>query len=201
VVLTHPHADHLNGLVQVLDRYEIGEIWESGADYPNPSYDTWKKEIQEKNIPDKLVVAGDSENFSDINFKVLYPLTSFENKKIDNLNNASVVTELKDGRIVFLFLGDLEKSAQSAILNTLPLVTVLKVAHHGSENGTSEDLLKVTRPAVAVIEVGEKNIYGHPHQATLNLLKKYLAQIYRTDQNGTVTISTDGQNYQVKTEK
>jgi len=198
VVLTHPHADHLTGLVGVIDKYQIGEIWESGVDYPSSIYDTWKAEIKTKNIPDKDVSAGENMNFGAENFKVLYPLHSEKNQTIDDLNNSSVITELDDNKISFLFLGDAQKEAQQNVLPFLHLTTVVKVGHHGSSNGTLEDMLKVTRPIIGVIEVGAKNTYGHPAPSTINLLKSYAVQIYRTDQNGTVEISTDGVNYQVK---
>lgn len=196
VVLTHPHADHLTGLIEVIRRYEIGQVWESGVAYPSSTYDAWKAEIKSKNIPDLDVQAGESKNFGSENFSVLYPLLSEKNKTIDNLNNSSVVTILNADKISFLFLGDLENQTQKEFINNLGQITVLKVAHHGSTNGTAEDLLKAIRPSVAVIEVG-KNNYGHPPASIISLLKSYAVQIYRTDQNDTVEISTDGQTYQV----
>lgn len=203
IVLTHPHADHLTGLVDVVERYEIGEIWQSGVEYPSKTYDAFKNDIKNKNITEKFVVAGDEKDFDggSVKFKVLYPLSSEKNKTIDNVNNASVVTSLENNKFSALFMGDLEKSGQSQIMNNLKNYTVLKVAHHGSENGLSEGLLKIIRPAIAVIEVGANNKYGHPAKTTIDLLKSYIVQIYRTDQNGTIIISSDGQNYSVKKDK
>lgn len=197
MVLTHPHADHIIGLVDVLQRYKIDEIWQSGIDYPSAIYDKFKNAIQKDNINNKFVVAGYSENFDGINFKVLYPLASLKNQKIDNLNNASVVTQLDDNKFSVLFTGDAEQDVQKQILPELTKVTVVKVAHHGSTNGALDDLYKITRPAIAVIEVGAKNTYGHPAPSTINLLKQYAIQIYRTDQDGTVEITSDGINYNV----
>lgn len=197
VVLTHPHADHLTGLLEVIRRYEVGEIWESGVDYPSGVYDAWKTEIKDKNIKETYVMAGESREFAPEKFSVLYPLSSEKNKTIDNVNNSSVITELTNNKISFLFLGDAEKQAQKQILPQIKLTTVIKVGHHGSANGTLDDLLKLARPAIAVIEVG-KNTYGHPTAEVINLLKSYAVQIYRTDQNGTVKITTDGVNYNVK---
>jgi competence protein ComEC len=110
-----------------------------------------------------------------------------------------MVTELEFNQFSALFTGDLEKTAQPQIYDKLQAVTVLKVDHHGSNTGTTDDWLKILRPAIAVIEVGAGNTYGHPHAATLNLLKNYAVQIYRTDQNGTVEIESDGATWQVKT--
>lgn len=203
VVLTHPHADHLTGLVDVILRYDIGEVWESGVEYPSATYDVWKSEIKNKNIPDKFVSASDEKDFNigAIKFLVLYPLSSLKNQKIDNLNNASVVTELKDGNFTSLFLADAEKSVQGKFLDKLSKTTIVKVGHHGSENGLLEDVLKVTRPAIAVIEVGKDNKYGHPAASTIALLKSYAAQIFRTDQDGTVEVDWDGTSYSVQTKR
>jgi competence protein ComEC len=200
VVLTHPHADHVTGLVDVLQRYKVDEIWESGAEYPSTIYDAWKTQIKNQNITDKFPIAGQEQDFdgSQIKFKVLYPLSSEKNKTIDNVNNASVVTELDFNKFSALFTGDLEITAQPQIYNELHAVTVLKVDHHGSNTGTNDKWLEILRPAVAVIEVGAKNTYGHPAPSTISLLKSYAVQIYRTDQNGTVEIDSDGTSYQVK---
>lgn len=198
VILTHPHADHVTGLLEVLDRYKVDEVWETGVEYPSATYDSWKAEIKNKNISDKKVTAGDEKNFGEVKITILYPFTSLENRNIDNLNNASIVNRLDYKKFSVLFTGDAEKDIQQKLLDKNIYVTVLKVAHHGSNNGLSEDLLKVVRPAIAVIEVGKDNKYGHPAASTINLLKQYAVRIFRTDENGTVEISSDGEGYWVK---
>ena len=198
VVLTHPHADHLTGLIEVANRFEIGQVWESGVVYPSSVYIKWQDLLKEKNIPSDYVAFGTEKSFNNnmAKFKVIYPLSNEKNLTIDNLNDSSVITELDDGKFSALFLGDAEVTTQAKFLDKLKKITVLKVGHHGSKNGTLEDLLKITRPDIAVIEVG-KNSYGHPAASVLSLLKQYAVQIYRTDQNGTVEISTDGSTYDV----
>jgi len=199
VILTHPHADHITGLIEVLNRYQVDEVWETGVEYPSSSYDEWKNKIREKNIPDKSVSAGEIKNFGSTKIEILYPLSPLQNNKIDNVNNASIVSRLDYGNFSVLFTGDAEKEVQQQLVDKNIYVDVLKVAHHGSENGLLEDFLTVTRPAVAVISVGAKNTYGHPAQSTINLLKKYAIRIFRTDQNGTIEIDSDGKDYEVKT--
>ena len=200
VILTHPHADHLTGLLEVLKRYKIDEVWETGVEYPSATYESWKKEISTQNIPDKFVKAGDEKEFNEVKILVLYPLSPISNQTIDNLNNASIVNRLDYKKFSVLFSGDAEKDVQTKLLDKNIFATVLKVAHHGSANGLTEDFLKVVRPAVAVIEVGQKNTYGHPAPSTISLLKKYAVRVYRTDQNGTIEISSDGEGYVVKTQ-
>ena len=199
VILTHPHADHITGLIQVLQRYKIDEIWESGVEYPSSIYDAWKSQIATQKIADDFVVVGDKKAFDDVSFKVLYPLSSLKNSKMDNVNNASVITELNYKDFTSLFLGDAEISAQDQILNSVKHSNILKVAHHGSTNGLDESLLKIVQPNISIVEVGAKNTYGHPAPSVINYLKSIATQIYRTDQDGTIEISSDGSNWQVNT--
>jgi len=198
VVLSHPHSDHLDGLIEVLKRYKVDEVWETGVEYPSGGYETWKKEISDKNIPDKFVVAGDEKNLGEVKITILYPLSSIEKKTIDNLNNASIVNRLDYRKFSVLFTGDAEKEAETQILKSNLYATVLKVPHHGSENGLIEDFLKIVRPAVAVISVSKDNKFGHPNGSLIEMLNKYAVRIYRTDQNGRVEIDSDGENYWVK---
>lgn len=198
IVLTHPHADHLTGLIEVVNRFEIGEVWETGVEYSSGVYDEWKNLIKEKGINNRFVMTSDENRFGDVRFLALTPLLNLKNQKIDNVNNASIVTELEYGKFTTLFLGDLESDEQEKILGQLKPTTVVKVAHHGAKNGLNESLYKITRPAVAVFEVGAKNNYGHPHAEVLDFLKSIATQIYRTDQNNTVQINSDGLNWTVK---
>lgn len=201
VILTHPHADHLAGLLAVLARYKVDEVWETGVEYPSSTYNSWQKEIQNQQIPDKLVKAGDVKDFNDVKIIVLHPLSPLSDQKIDNLNNASIVSRLEYKNFSVLYLGDAETDVQKKISATMNSATILKVGHHGSRNGTLEELLAVVRPAVGVISAGPGNKYGHPHAEALNLLKKYAVRIFRTDQNGTVEITSDGKGYSTKTDK
>lgn len=199
VIFSHPHADHLTGLVEVLQRYEVDEVWETGVAYPSATYEKFEKEISEKNIPVKFVKAGDEKVFGDAKLSILYPLSPIKNQRVDNLNNASIVARLDYQNFSALFPGDLEKDAQGKIPIQNLFATILKVPHHGSQNGLSEDFLKAVRPALAVISAGKDNKFGHPHPSTLDLLKKLAVKYYRTDQDGRIEIVTSGQGYTVNT--
>jgi len=145
------------------------------------------------------VVAPDEKDFGEVKITLLYPLSSIENKTIDNLNNASIVNRLDYKNFSVLYTGDAEKDVQNQILKSNLYATVLKVPHHGSENGLIEDFLKVVRPAIAVISVAKDNKFGHPDASIVNMLKGYAVRIYRTDQNGRIEIDSDGEDYWVKT--
>lgn len=199
IILTHPHADHLTGLLEVMRRYTIDEVWETGVEYSSSTYDAWKKEIQRQNITDKYILAGDEKNFAEVKIAVLYPLSSLENKTMDNTNNASMVNRLDYDKFSVLFMGDGESEVQRKLIDKDIFADILKVAHHGSDNGLSEDFLKVVRPAMAIISVGSQNKYGHPALATINLLKAYAVRILRTDQSGTIEVDSNGQTYWVET--
>jgi len=198
VILTHPHADHLTGLIEVVNRYEIGEVWQTGVEYPSSVYDAWKNLLQEKGIEDKFVSAGAEKQLDEVKLFVLYPLSNLKNQTIDNLNNSSIISELSYNKFSALFLGDAETQSQTQILNKVKPVTVVKISHHGSQNGLNENFFEILRPAIAVIEVGAKNTFGHPSSSTITFLRSLAAQIYRTDQNGTIKISSNGMDWWVE---
>jgi competence protein ComEC len=204
VILTHPHADHISGLIEVLERYQVEEIWITGVEYNSSEYLEFKKEIQEKNI--KVNIAYTAEmiaNNPDLTLKILYPLTNIQGKTFDNLNNSSIVIKMTYSHFTALFAGDLEKTAQPDLLKNPDLKSkILKVPHHGSLNGLSNEFLNQIKPEVAVISVGENNSYGHPAAETLKKLNDILGlKILRTDKNGEIKIFSDGSKYWIRTEQ
>lgn len=204
VILTHPHADHLTGLISVLKRYQIGEIISNDAITTTSEYLEWLKLIKEKNISLHIIKSTESidvDRKTKLDF--FWPLESYKDKKVENLNNTSIVFKLVYDKFSSLFTGDLEMDAQQQLsTNNLQLTTnIWKVSHHGSKNGINDNFLKIINPDIAVIEVGEKNKYGHPASSTLYKLTSIGAKIFRTDQNGRIEITTDGQRFWTKSEK
>jgi len=195
VILTHPHADHLRGINLILDRYSVGTVYGSAVLDTTNGYLEFLNKVKDKNVSfkapelyDKIIPFADSE----IDF--LWPGDKYKSQNLSNLNNSSEVTKFCYFEKCVLFTGDLETDEQSAMFeyytqkNLLQIfqADILKVAHHGSRNGTNEQLLKNVKPKYAVIEVGADNNYGHPHASTLELLKKFNVVTFRTDQKGTV---------------
>jgi len=208
VVMTHPHADHLAGLVEVLNRYQVGEVLypalatSDEGEYDKPLFDEWLRLIQEKNIKSTLAQAYQELSVGDIIIDVLNPPASQLIGTESDIDNNSVVLQVKTGDISFLITGDLmwEGEQQMAYERLLPQSTVLKVAHHGSDTSTTDEFLNVVMPRVAVIAVGQ-NDYDLPKAEVVDRLAGRLGlnNIYQTDEDGTVEFITDGRRLWVKT--
>ena len=201
VVLTHPQSDHFTGLIEVFRRYQVDVYLANATDnLGNEGYQVLKKEVGSRGVKAVGPYAGQQMRLGLIYLDILNPTGGFESK---NLNDWSVVAELRFGSFRAFFTGDIEGSMDVKLLEQLALseverVDYLKVNHHGSKNGLTNELLEVLRPKVAVISAGKNNHYGHPHQEILEMLKDANAKILRTDQLGDVEIISDGKSYWVK---
>jgi len=202
LIMTHPDSDHMAGFLPVLDRYRVQSFYHTGVKGPSRLYQRFREKIKEKEIRTQIVRAGDiirSKIDPAIKLKIIYPQRPIRETK--DLNNTSMVAVLDDREIEFLMTGDAEKEVWQELQGQLPQVEVLKVSHHGAKNGTSEELLSQIRAEIGVISVGQHNHYGHPTKEVLDLLSQYQVRVYRTDRQGTVTVSTDGKEYSVRTER
>jgi competence protein ComEC len=200
VVGTHPHSDHIGGLVNVLKTFPTKEVVDPGVVHTSKTYEEYLQLIDTKNITFTEGRAGMRRNYDDsTRLEILSPTNPDEK----NLNEDSVVIKLTHGNVAFLFTGDAgSRSEKEMLRNGYSLKsTILKVGHHGSYSSTSRRFLKAVSPEVAIISCGTGNSYGHPHKVTLNKLKAANADIYRTDQNGSIVVKTDGKTYQVTTER
>ena len=197
MILTHPHADHLIGLIEVLNRLNVKKVYYTGALSPTPDYIEWLGLIREQNIPLEIIAGKQTLNIDrDINLEFLYPLTNFTNIRPKELNDSSIVTRLTYKNINFLFMGDAEVPVEEELLqeNINLMAQVLKVGHHGSTSSSSETFLERVNPQLAIICVGQDNDFGHPHLQTLRRLERRGIGILRTDELGTIRLKTDGQN-------
>jgi beta-lactamase superfamily II metal-dependent hydrolase len=195
MILTHPHDDHVTGLVEVLKRLEVKKIIYTGAVHAGPNYLAWLKEIKAKNIP-LLVTDGPQDIIlgQGLCLKIIYPLKSFINQETENLNNASIAVKIIYGKTNFLFAADLEKEAEEELIkSSIDLRSnVLKVGHHGSDTGSTEKFLKAVRPEIAVIEVGKNNKFNLPSRRVIKRLERIGAKIYQTDKHGDIKIISNG---------
>ena len=200
VVATHPHADHIGGMSDILKTFPIGQFLDSGYPHTSRTYEHMLETIDSSNIPFTTVKRGDKIDFaSGVVVEVLNPGGSYFT---DDLNQNSVVLKVTDGSVSFLLMGDAGIEAEDAIMKDGYNVDadILKVGHHGSSTSSGETFISAVSPAVSIIEVGAGNEYGHPHTEALETLQK-ASTVYRTDVDGTVTVTTDGSAYTVTTEK
>lgn len=204
--MTHPHADHIGGVVKVLDNLNVSRIIDSGYSHGSKLQQQVLEKIEEQRIP--YVVGREDQKYrlgKDVSIEILSPKRKlFENTKND-ANNNSLVIKVTYGNVSVLLTGDIQREAESALLASRKNIesSILKIAHHGSSDSTSIELLRLVKPGYVVISVGGDNEYGHPHRATLRRLspERLGAKVFRTDQNGTIVLTTDGIAVVARTEK
>ncbi len=193
MVATHPHADHIGGLIGVLDAFEVDEIWLNGDTNTSQTYTQFRSAVNSEGAQVYEARRGDTIIVGELTFNVLHPV-----KLSGTTNNNSIVLSLSYGEIDFLFTGDAEQEAEASMLmeGIVPDVEILKVGHHGSRSSSSTQFLDVVKPEVAIYMAGEGNSYGHPHQETITALAEVGAEIYGTDIHGTIIITTKGYSVQ-----
>ena len=195
LIETHPHEDHIGGMEAVVKSFKINEF--IGPKIYNPPTTSIFKDLittlKNRNMKITVLEPGDSINLGEnVKCQILSPIKS----SYDNLNNYSVVLKITYKNSKFLFTGDAEQEDESKILNNGFDISsdALKVGHHGSSSSSSENFLKEVSPKIAVISCGKNNDYGHPHKVTLDKLNSINCKIYRTDLNGDIVITSDGNN-------
>lgn len=192
LILTHPHADHVTGFLDVLKRYAVGMVMESGVNYSTPEYAEWHALLKEKNIPVVIAKRGQRVHLSKGAYlDVLTPFEGFVGVSPNNVHDAMVVSKLHYASTTALLMGDAEKPLEYQLLSAGDNLKsdILKVGHHGSKTSTTEEFLHKVSPLIAVISVGRKNRYGHPHQDVIDRLRVAGVKILRTDQEGDILIS------------
>jgi competence protein ComEC len=203
VVSTQPQADHITGLVEILQRYIAKQVLEPGVSYNSSIYQEWCNLVEEKQIKRDTAQAGQEIDLgNEIKIEVLNPPASLWDGTSDDVDNNGVVLKLSWGKVSFLFTADIREEVEFELIGQRANLksTVLKVAHHGSKTSTTSQFLAAVDPEVAVISVGVNNTFGHPAQDVLDRLINRLGKgnVYRTDVNGTIEFITDGETLWVK---
>lgn len=199
VVLTHPEADHLNGLIEVIKRYNIGAIITTGVVRDTNQYKEFVRIIEQKNIPIYIAKSGGEIDFgNNIKIDILYPFENMAGLSVSNTNNSSIVGKLIYDNFEVLLTGDIEKSVERKLVSFgIDLqADVLKIAHHGSKTSTAEEFLIAVNPIIAVIQAGKDNKYGHPHQEVLERMANVLTLI--SGMVGDIKILSDGEEFLIK---
>jgi len=211
LVATHPEADHLVGLVPVIQRYKVLQIVSNSLLAESGIFQKFRNEVVNRQIPVHSPAAGEEIKIGEIRLKILYPpeklgreivWKTLEEPKIlglstytGNFNKTAIVGLLEFGDFQALLPADVGVEEEEKILPLLGEVEVLKVGHHGSKYSTSEEFLATIRPKLAVISVGANNRYGHPAPEVLERLRAVGAQIRRTDLEGEVEVISDGEGW------
>ncbi len=203
IIATHPDADHVTGLIPILEKYKVHTIVVSPVDNDTNIFDDLNKHIDDEHADVHVAHTGDVIDFHDgVMAQILYPDKNYREKK-NNTNDASVSMVVTYGDESFLLTGDLPGTEEPKLLQQdLPKnVTVYKAGHHGSKYSSGEQLLSYIHPEYAVISAGKDNRYGHPNSETLERLQKYSKEIISTIDRGTISFVTDGRMMEVETSK
>lgn len=196
ILMTHPHSDHIGGMLPVLKEFDVVHAYDTGYPYSR-IYENILNRLLDDKVPYSVVRSGQKFSFGEARITILHPDVGFEPSDI---NDSSIVFMLSYRDFRALFTGDVEKWSEVRMVNKwkkLLEADVLKVGHHGSRYSSSRDFLNVVRPQVAVISLAKDNSYGYPHKQAVAALEDSGADIYRTDLHGDITIKSDGRNIEI----
>ena len=193
VIGTHPDADHIGGLDVIVYKYNCEKVIMPDYEKDTKTYQELVDVIHDKNMKITYPVVGEQYALGEAKFTIIAPNS---NSYGGNANDYSVAILLEYGKNRFLFTGDAEEASETEMLsNGIELsADVYKVAHHGSRSASTQEFLNAVRPKYAVISCGEGNSYGHPHAEVLNRLRSMGVEVFRTDEQGSIIASSDGEN-------
>lgn len=194
IVLSHPHADHIDGLIEVLERYKVGAVMITGVSYGYAGYERFLELVEEKGV-EVVFVNGDVDfRLGSVVLDIVFPFDSLAGKEFENVNNSSLSLRVLYGERSFYFSGDLEVEGEEKLVSSGLDVRsdVFKAGHHGSRTSSSEPLLDLVQPQWAVISCGVDNQFSHPHPETITHFQERGITIYRTDLDGRVELVSDG---------
>ncbi len=197
LVATHPHTDHIGGMAYLIRKLDVGRIYMPKTSTTTKTFENLLETIAVKKLQVIEAKTGGSISLdADVAIRILSPTQLSE----EEMNDNSVVLKITYGQTSFLFMGDAGTPVEKQLLARKENLKadVLKVGHHGSDTSTSSVFLKEVMPAFAMISVGKDNDYNHPSQTVVNRLKGAGAQILRTDEQGTITLSSDGKTVSVQ---
>jgi len=196
MVATHPDADHIGGLGNVLDAFDVKDIWLNGDTASTQTYMDFMAKVNEEGAQVHQAQRGDQISLSTLTFDVLHPTLPLGSDRNEN----SIVLGLPFGQVDFLFTGDAESGAEASMIaaGLIDDIDILKVSHHGSKYSSTASFLNAAQPEIAIYSAGANNPYGHPAPETITRLCDIGATIYGTDVHGTILVTTNGTTYNVQ---
>lgn len=206
VIITHHHQDHMGNIFPVAKKYNVNTIHDNGLVNENyPASIKLRAALNKDEYNNKILKAGDVLKFSDDYWlEILSPGDFLKPKQRQHLNNNSIVMMLHYGKFKMLLTGDIEKQTEGALVKQYGeklKADVLKIAHHGSQTSSIFQFVKAVNPKYAVISCGNREKYNHPHPKTTGLLKHLQIPFYNTEDNGEISIVTDGEGYELKVKR
>ncbi|MGV1023736.1 ComEC/Rec2 family competence protein [Clostridium perfringens] len=196
-IATHPHEDHIGGMDEVLENFDVKSFYAPKVAHTTKTYENMLKAVKNEGLKIKQIKEGTKIDLGkDTEVQVYSPVKS----QYEELNNYSPVMKISYGQNSFMFTGDAESLVEKEILNENKdlKADVLKLGHHGSHSSTSEEFLKAVDPSIAIVSCAKDNKYGHPHKETMSNLKKAGITVYETFRDGDITISSNGKKLDVK---
>ena len=200
ILATHADTDHIQGLTDVAENFTVRAAFFGRMPFEDNDFTELFEVLQKKKINVIEVSRGDEFEIGQVKLRILFPEKDESGKPISD-NNHSIVLQIIYGTKKFLFTGDIEKETEEKLLQQSAFLQtdVIKVAHHGSKTSSIPDFVSATKAEFAVIPVGRKSIFGHPHKDVVERWFSAGAKIKTTGERGTISISTDGKDLQIET--
>src|SRR5690606_38851361 len=195
---THPDADHIGQLDQVIKMFEVGEVWLSGNTSTSQTFQRLLQAIDQHDVDYYEPRQGDQFEIGPLQIDVLYPISVSEQD-----NEESISLKLTYGEVTFIFTGDASAKDELRMLHGSVDIDadILHLGHHGSNTSTHPTFLEAVSPSIAIYSAGKDNSYGHPHKEVVDLIQGSGIQLYGTDVHGTILVTTDGKTFDIQTKQ
>ncbi|MGG7144299.1 ComEC/Rec2 family competence protein [Clostridium nigeriense] len=200
VIATHPHEDHIGGMTKIFEKYDVESFYMPKVTNTTKTFENMMKAVSNEGLKANVIKEGTSFELGEgARIDVYSPIQ----ESYDDLNDYSPIMKLTYGDKAFIFTGDAEKVVEEEVVkkysNELK-ADVIKFGHHGSSTSSTKEFIEAISPKYGIISCGIDNSYGHPHRETLQIIDDMGIEAYRTDKQGQITITSDGNNIEIKTQ-
>ena len=200
VIATHPHEDHIGGMTKVFEKYDVESFYMPKVTNTTKTFENMIKAVSNEGLTAKVIKEGTSFDLGEgCRIDVYSPMQ----ESYDNFNDYSPIMKLTYGNKSFIFTGDAEKTVEKEVVEKYSKelkADVIKFGHHGSSTSSTKEFIEAISPKYGIISCGLDNSYGHPHRETLSIIDEMGIETYRTDKQGQITITSDGNNIEIKTQ-